>query len=195
MIPNRLVGAWERESIAVNGGPPAEHQWVRYLQATRSYADLRLARDGGTGTMCFAGTTSWDPARSLARWDHALDLAPAGPDEGVLEWLSGGRVRERGTFAGPDGRVPYEEVWRRLPGGEGETAALRSDDPPARLVQVGAHRLIVVDRRATGGDFAARYETRTGTEWAPRLTLGDPTALPHPDAPCWAVDEARPRHR
>jgi HRI1 protein len=188
---NPLIGAWERESIALDGGPPAEPQRVRYLQASCSYADLRLDRDGGTGAVCFAGTTSWDPTRSLARWHHALDLAPTGPDEGVLEFLDDGRMRERGTFAGPDGPVPYEEVWRRLPGDEGGMAALRSEDPPARLVQVGGHRIVVVDRRASGGGFAARYETRTtgGRTWAVGLTLGDPVALPAPDAPCWTVDE------
>jgi hypothetical protein len=206
------VGAWTRESIAVGGGPPAEPQWVRYLQASRSYADLRLDRDGGGGAVCFAGTTEWDPARSLARWHHDLDLAPAGPDEGVLEWLSDGRMRERGTFTGAHGPVPYEEVWRPLPPGEGGTAALRCDDPPARLVQLGGHRIVVVDDRAGRGGFAARYDHRAGT-WTPGLTLGDPTALPtlgeldvladmlpvlasgdrvELDGAIWTVDEAHP---
>jgi hypothetical protein len=180
---SRLLGAWTRDSIALDGGPPGEPQWVRYLQASRSYADLRLDRDGGPGAVCFAGTTSWDPNRSLARWHHALDLAPAGPDEGVLEWLGDGRMRERGAFTGAHGQVPYEEVWRPLPVGEGGTAALRSNDPPARLVQVGGHRIAVVDRRATGGGFAARYDARTSTggAWAVGLTLGDPAAVPAPD--------------
>jgi hypothetical protein len=189
-LADGLVGAWTRDSIAVGGGPPGEPQWVRYLQGPRSYADLRLDRDGGAGAICFAGTTSWNPNRSLARWHHALDLAPAhavGPggeaDEGVLEWLADGRMRERGAFTGPDGPVPYEEVWRPLPVGEGGTAALRSDDPLARIVQVGGHRIVVVDRRATGGGFAARYDARTGAggAWATGLTLGVPAALVSPD--------------
>jgi hypothetical protein len=67
--------------------------------------------------------------------------------------------------------------------GEGGTAALRSDDPPARLVQVGEHRIAVIDRRATGGGFAARYDARMSADgtWAVGLTLGDPAALPAPD--------------
>jgi hypothetical protein len=189
-VPDGLVGAWTRESIAVGSAPPAEPQRVRYLQAGRSYADLRLDRDGdgGAGAACFAGTTSWDPARSLARWHHALDLAPTGDaDEGVLEWLPDGRMRERGTFTGPDGPVPYEEVWRPLPAGEGWTAALRSDEPPARVVQVGGHRIVVVDGRATGGGFAARYDTSgpAGASagdgpWETGLALGDQATLPSP---------------
>lgn len=184
-LPPGLVGAWTRDSIAVGDAPPAEPQRVRYLQALRSYADLRLDRDG-PGAACFAGTTTWAPPR--ASWSHDLDLEPAGTaglDQGTLEWLADGRMRERGTWAGPDGPVPYEEVWRPLPVGDGGLVALRSDGPPARLVQVGGHRLVVVDGRAAGDGFAARYDARpSGGAWASEpglaLALGDASALPGP---------------
>lgn len=208
VLPTRFVGAWARESLAVGGGDPSEPQVVRYLQAERSYADLRLDADSsgdGLGPLCFAGTASWDAP--CATWHHEVDLElDPGTDRGEVTWLDGGRWSERGTFAGPEGPVEYVEVWRPLPVGRGGLLALRGTELPARLVQVGDHLLVVVDRRADGGGFAARYDRRDGGAWHTILALGDAApALPEPPADRppvgatvrlggidWIVDESSP---
>jgi hypothetical protein len=220
-LPARLVGAWARESIAVGGDEPSEPQVVRYLQAGRAYADLRLdlagaedaAVDGvgaGPHAICFAGTTTWEAP--WATWHHDIDLdrdldldTAASQDRGEIEWLAGGRMAERGTFPSPVGPLDYIEVWRALPVGEGGVLVLRSTTVPACLVQIGVHALVVCDRRHAGGGFAARYDQRRDGAWHARLALGDTTDLPTPppDRPAtgglidlagleWLVDESSP---
>jgi hypothetical protein len=191
-LPARLVGAWARESIAVGGDDPAERQVVRYLQASRAYADLRLdlagaedtAADGagaGPHAVCFAGTTAWDAP--WATWHHDIDLAAdAGEDRGEIEWLAEGRMAERGAFPSPVGPIDYVEVWRPLPVGDGGVLVLRATTVLARLVQIGVHGLVVCDRRGAGGGFAARYDQRRDDAWHAVLALGDAGELPAPPA-------------
>jgi hypothetical protein len=153
------VGAWERRSIALGEGPPSEPASVIWVQGTSAYADLRIPLDSGEGAECFAGRTEWDPPH--LHWSHELDLA-GGPaalaDVGAVEWVDGDLV-ERGTFVVDGAEVSYVEVWHRLAGSDGPIVEEVEPGTSTRVV-VGDHELVVVDRRAEGGGFSARYRRR-----------------------------------
>ena len=174
-VPRTLRGAWRRESITVGDGEPSEPQQVRYLQAAGVYADVRVSKEDDEH-LCFAGTSTWTD--EWAKWGHDLGLAAwAGTDEGALEWIDGG-VIETGSFDGPDGPIPYVEVWQRLPSESDAVLALRAVGGHALLVRVGDHSLVLADDRPAGGGFAARYDVLTGGAWTPEFSLGDAGPLP-----------------
>lgn len=197
-IPERFRGAWQRVSLSLDGGPPAEPAVVIWLQADEAFADLRLprnVRDTAHAPACFAGITTWDAPQ--LRWHHHLDLdrdgepvpedeeaeAGATGDVGLVSW-EGGDLVERGTFVIGGRPVPYVEVWRRLPRCEAPIVALASDDGWGRLVRAGDHAITVVDERAAGGDYRACYRTRGPDGWRVRLALGPAAAelpVPRPD--------------
>jgi hypothetical protein len=179
-VPAGLVGAWTRESITLGDGEPIEPNAVRYLQAGTAYADLRTSLAGDPAEeLSFAGTCTWD--EPWAEWSHELDLDPSGgADRGEIEWQDDGGMHERGVWASPDGDVPYLEVWVPMPGGEGPMLALRCEDPPARLVRVGEHAIVLLDDRATGGEYRGRYDRLVDGTWQAQESLGDADALPAP---------------
>jgi putative spermidine/putrescine transport system substrate-binding protein len=146
VTPADLTGAWRRASIAIGGGPPSEPASVVWLQVGEVYADLRVPLDTAGAQASFAGWTTWE-APTL-RWIHDLDLDPSGGDDvGTLD-RAGDELVERGTSAGPDGPVPYTEVWRRLPGSGPPHVARRREDGLGLLVRTGAHALAVLDERS-----------------------------------------------
>jgi hypothetical protein len=152
-VPNEFVGAWQRQSISLDGGAPVETATVIWLQTQSAFADARVDVDSGAGLACFAGHTSWEPPR--LHWRHDLDLAGHGrADIGTVAW-HGGDLVESGETDVDGAVVPYVEVWRRLPGATGQ---LHFDESPEHVrVVVGPHEMIVEDRRASGGPFTARY--------------------------------------
>ncbi len=154
-VPPAFVGAWARQSIALGAAAPCEPATVIWVQGHSAYADLRVPIEEGEAVECFAGHTSWDPP--YLHWGHDLDLAggpAASTDRGAVEWV-GADLVERGTFTIDGTDVPYVEVWRRLPESEGRV--VETVEQGAIGVAVGSHELCVVDRRATGGPFAAEY--------------------------------------
>jgi creatinine amidohydrolase len=155
MIPDAFVGAWQRHSIALDGGRPSEPATVIWVQGHSAYADLRVPLDGSRAVESFAGHTTWEPPR--LRWSHDIDLA-GGPaaltDVGVVEW-DGGDLIESGTFVIDGADVPYVEVWRRLPGSDGRI--VETTEAGYTQVAVGEHELTVVDGRGAGEGFSACY--------------------------------------
>ena len=158
-LPSDFVGAWERRSIALGDAPPSEPASVIWVQGSSAYADLRIPVDPAEPTECFAGHTTW--AAPNLHWSHDLDLA-GGPaalaDVGAVQWVDGDLV-ERGTFLVDGAEVPYVEVWHRLAGSDGPVLEEVEVGTSTRVV-VGDHELSVVDRRAEGGGFSARYRRR-----------------------------------
>jgi hypothetical protein len=154
-VPDCFRGAWARRSIALGDAAPSEPATVIWVQGRSAYADLRLPFDVGEPTECFAGHTSWEPPQ--LRWGHDIDLA-GGPaavtDVGTVTW-AGEDLVERGEFEIDGQVIPYVEVWHRLPGSDG--AIVEEVEDGLTRVAVGEHELTVVDRRATGGGFAAEY--------------------------------------
>jgi hypothetical protein len=155
-VPDEFVGAWQRQSIELDGREPTETAAVIWLQTQSAFADLRLDVHSGAALACFAGHTSWQPPR--LHWRHDLDLAgSAHADIGAVAWL-GDDLVESGETDVDGAVVPYVEVWRRLPGAEG---TLHTDESPEHMhVVVGVHEMFVEDHRSTGGLFTACYSRR-----------------------------------
>jgi hypothetical protein len=160
--PALIQGGWWRESLTFGDTPPFECQSVVWLQAGNRYADLRVAFLPGAGDRCFAGRTKWDGDR--LRWYHDIDLDGQGSDDsGHLSW-QGDALIERGLFDCPDGRVPYEEVWRRLP--DAATSPLVVHRSHGCIVRTGKHAIVIEDARPMGGPFSARYQRLGPAGWA-----------------------------
>jgi hypothetical protein len=197
-------GAWTRQSVTVDGSEAFETQHVYWLQVGPWYADLRVPFHPAGGTSCFAGRSGWVGDGDRYRWAHELDLA--GPcvddvDRGVpdpLAALADGlgsgpgaedigdltRDRDRLIERGLLGDIPYEEVWVRMPDGEGDRQSEAQLAPDACFVRVGGHSITVVDARLVGGEFGACYQVRTGDEWQVRAVIGP--------MPVGAMDLGRP---
>ncbi|MFI5040844.1 MAG: hypothetical protein ACHQNA_03170 [Acidimicrobiales bacterium] len=189
--PDLVQGAWMRQAASIDGGPFFETQRVVWLQAGTCYADLRVPFHPAADRRCFTGRSFWDA--DAYRWTHHLDLesadgeaSPAADDVGLLRWSDGALV-ETGMFPTPTGPVAYEEIWVRLPGDTGPWLAL--DGPDGCLVRVGDHAITVVDRRASGGTFAACYRILGADGWQIEMAIGGVDALPGPDAAVegWSV--------
>jgi hypothetical protein len=73
-------------------------------------------------------------------------------------------------FPVPDGEVPYEEAWVRLPGSDGPFVAM--EDTTRCFVQAGDHAITVV---GTGRRLAAQYQVRRRDEWMTALHIGPRT--------------------
>jgi hypothetical protein len=183
--PDLVHGAWARRSASVDGSEHFETQHVIWLQAGTCYADLRVPFSAEADVVCFSGRSGWDV--DGFRWRRRLDLCPVGGDDvAELTW-DGQAIVERGLFPTPDGPVPYEEVWVRLPSGCGDFLAL--EGPDACLVQVGDHAVTVVDGRTRGGAFAAVYRRREAGVWVVQTSIGAAAeSLPGvDDPPAWTV--------
>ncbi len=156
-----VEGAWSRRWVRIAGGPAFETQHAVWLQAGARYADVRVPFHPDAEAVCFSGSSGWDGDRF--RWTHRIDLAarslPA-DDIADLGW-QGDVLLERGTFPAATGAVAYEEAWVRLPGSDGPSGALDTDDSAS--VRVGDHRITVIDQRRRGGRFAAVYSRRGET--------------------------------
>lgn len=170
MIPDPLRGAWRRVSIALDGGEEHETCDVLWLQARRSFVDLRVRRATGAVDACFAGTAAWSPPHLT--WTHELDISGGEGDRGEMSW-DGEDLIERGVaqFRGTTGPVPYVERWRRLP-----------DDRPVRAfrsargtrVDAGRHSLAVA---RTGAVLTATYRLRGPSGWRVERSVAAPSAV------------------
>ncbi len=182
----QFVGAWQRRSIAIDGGAHHEPARVLWLQAGDAFADLRIPRTPADQPDAFAGITTYqEPALT---WHHTLDWNGgfAGYDCGVVECHDEEMI-ERGEFQREDGCHAYEEIWQRIdPGAIG--AVLTATH--AMIVRVGRHCLAMRDRRRAGGQFDVRHAQLSGVEWDDVAVLGDGVELPRPPVVvpnAWAV--------
>lgn len=155
-VPAPFVGAWERRSIALDGGPATEPASVIWVQGRSAYADLRLPIDAAGEVACFAGHTTWDGTH--LHWSHDLDLnggPAAATDIGAIGWHASDVMVETGTFEIEGRDVPYVELWHRLRGSDGRV--VETTEPGMTCVEVGLHSLCIVDDRMRGGGFTAEY--------------------------------------
>lgn len=173
-MPRRFVGAWRRTELRLDGAivGPEDDAEVLWLQARRWYADLRIPLiDPGGPVEAFAGPARWDDP--LFTWEHHLDWLGTFPsDVGTFEAV-GPDLVERGTFVDGDTVVGYEERWVRV-GGDSDVVVARGaiGSGAAVLVEVGRHRLVLVDQRADGGVFSVQRAERTGEGWSTTFARG-----------------------
>ena len=175
-IAPRFIGAWQRRSIAIDGGAHQASARVLWLQAGDAFADLRIPEEPSIEPEldAFAGVTTYD-APALT-WHHTLDWNGcfAGHDCGVVEG-DDKELIERGEFERAGVRHAYEEVWQRVdPGGAGVVLTATH----AMVVRVGCHCLAMRDRRRAGGQFDVRHAQIAGVEWDDVVSLGDGAELP-----------------
>jgi len=163
-VPARYRGVWQR-TLLETAGSVDDSSWVRWLQLGHWHADLRVpqaarAYRGGAPSwpydpqlqaqlalqQGFAGITQVETGvgGEICTWHRLVDYQPAGasPDAGHMCFDRPERVVETGVHG------VYREVWQRLPGSTGRSAALaepaRMDGrPPARLFLAGRYLMRV----------------------------------------------------
>jgi hypothetical protein len=172
----QFVGAWQRRSIAIDGGVHHEPARVLWLQAGDAFADLRIPHEPRGEHDAFAGITTYnEPALT---WHHTLDWNGgfAGHDCGVVE-CNDEELIERGEFERDGCCHAYEEIWERIdPGSVGVVLTATH----AVVVRVGRHCLALRDRRRVGGEFDVRHAQMAGIEWKDVAVIGDGAELPRP---------------
>jgi len=185
----RFVGAWQRRSIAIDGGAHHGAGRVLWLQAGDAFADLRIPNDPSGTHDAFAGITTYD-APSLV-WHHTLDWNGtfAGYDCGVVEG-DDDELIERGEFERDGCRHAYEEIWHRVDRGALGVVLTATH---GMVVRVGCHCLALRDRRRAGGQFDVRHAQIEDNAWRDVVVLGDGAELPRlPVVPPekWTADSA-----
>ena len=119
MIPEALLGLWERESVTLEGAPglpegPFEAARVRWFQARTHYADLRIPRGAPVPFAeeeAFGGRQRFRAPR--LRFLHELDRSGRlAEDEGELTW-DGAVLLESGRFDFAGRACRYWERWVR----------------------------------------------------------------------------------
>ncbi len=178
-VPENLIGAWRRESVAIEGGQPFEDSQVIWLQAPTYFVDLRLALPGeGAAPEAFGGVVDW--AAPHLRFHHDVDLnGHAAEDVGALSW-DGEVLVERGVAVFGEDSIEFEERWIRQAGGNGTFAVLGRFDDSGNLaglaVRCGHHALFV----DSGARFVGRYFVSGEEGWRSAWGLGDTTEWPFP---------------
>ena len=163
-VPARYRGVWQR-TLLQTADRVDDSSWVRWLQLGHWHADLRVpqaarAYRGDAPSwpydpqlqaqlalqQGFAGITQVETGvgGEICTWHRLVDYQPAGasPDAGHMCFDRPERVVETGVHG------VYREVWQRLPGSTGRSAALaepaRMDGrPPARLFLAGRYLMRV----------------------------------------------------
>jgi len=170
----RFVGAWERRSIAIDGGDHCEPARVVWLQGQNAFADLRVPRDPLGTVDAFAGITTYD-APALT-WHHSLDWNGtfAEYDCGIVE-QDGDELIERGEFDRDGSHHTYEEIWHRVDPGDAGVVLTATH---AVVVRVGCVCLAMRDRRRAGASFDVRHSALRDGAWQDVVVLGDGAELP-----------------
>ncbi len=164
LVPPRYRGVWQR-TLLQTADSVDDSSWVRWLQLGRWHADLRVPRAARLGTIVaqrggyspvalaqlrlqqgFAGITQVETGvgGEICTWHRLVDYQPAGPhpDAGHMSFETPERVVEIGVHG------VYREVWERLEGSTGRSAALaeparRDGQPAARLFLAGRYLMRV----------------------------------------------------
>jgi hypothetical protein len=176
-LPAQFFGAWERRELTVDGIPATGAGRAVWVQAGPWFVDVRGPGSFASDTS-FAGSTKW--ADPYLEWEHTVDRehTAAGVDRGRITFEADDLIEEGAFIAGEQRK--YRERWRRISGTP--TPVLAALGPGGIAVRVGSHAAAVLDERAHGGGFAARYARLGASGWASELTIdeGLPIVVPTP---------------
>lgn len=179
-VPQRFVGAWEREHLEIDGREALGIGRALWIESGGTYVDVRAPGTIASGTS-FGGRSAWRPPHLT--WHHDLDAhpVPGAVDRGELT-LADDRIIERGT--GIDGgTAAYEERWRRLPTTTlGVTIATHEHGIAVRVGDYAGLLLALPDHSPS-----ARAWRLSGGRWLDLISFGPPADHPEPDASGWRV--------
>ncbi|MDQ1426484.1 MAG: hypothetical protein QOD72_3982, partial [Acidimicrobiaceae bacterium] len=171
-VPTKLVAAWRRSGLILDGQRHVDHADVIWLQTPEWYADIRLRIDPTsslptTGApwfykeFSFAGPAEWnDP---VITWNHVIDfsLEPT-VDANPLTWVDGVAF-ETGKTEVDGVETVFIEEWLRMTDDDVEWSA-DVRDKGARI-EVGNYAIEIKDARSTGGIFSSTRFHLTRTGW------------------------------
>ena len=175
---SEFIGAWQRESISIEGREPYEDSNVLWLHAGDYFADIRWPKPGnGTGpTSAFAGKSFWESPNM--RFVHEIDLTKEfDEDTGHLSLLNS-QLIEKGKITIGDKVIRFQEVWSRTTTSTVEhcQVAARSDDlGMGYIVRVSDH---VIAMEETDEQFSTATWTRDDNkDWILQIGVGDMQGL------------------
>jgi hypothetical protein len=182
-MPDRFVGAWEREQLEIAGQRVGGIGRAVWIESGGTYVDVRAPGTVGSDTG-FGGRSVWCAPNFT--WHHDLDLhpRPGTVDRGELTVVDD-RIIERGV--GLDGSPQrYVEHWRRLANTHDTIAIATHSDGLA--VRVGDHAGLIL---AVHGDRSgcARVWHYAHGRWRETITVGSPQRVPHPDGSGWRLPD------
>ena len=157
-VPGALVGAWRRESLAIQGMDPFEDSCVIWLQSPSRYADVRVPLPGADAQPeSFGGRQEWQEPRLT--FHHELDYTGRFPqDSGILS-RDGDILIEDGSVDLDGKTISYRERWVLQTPVHAAYLAVEARDENDRLqaiaVRVGEHAVVI----SRGDSFQAVYLT------------------------------------
>ena len=171
-MPTKLVGAWRRSGLILDGKRQVDHADVIWLQTPDWYADIRLRIDPTSvlpsgkpawfsAEFSFAGPAEWnDP---IITWNHAIDMSlePA-VDANPCTWVDG-VVFETGKTEVDGVETEFIEEWLRMTDDD-VTWSADVGDKEARI-EVGNYAIEIKDARGSGGGFSSTRFSLTHGEW------------------------------
>lgn len=121
-VPESYLGVWQRTLLRTASGFEDRTTRVFWLQTASLHADIRIPepRPRSLEQRClqagFAGITHVEG--DLCRWHRLMDFHPASPpDVGRMTFVGPDELHERAVDDS------YLEIWKRLPGSQGESQA------------------------------------------------------------------------
>jgi hypothetical protein len=154
-VPGKLVGAWRRESIQMEGEKPTEDSDVIWLQSHRYYGDIRIGLPiQNVEPKSFSGRVNWEAPKLT--FHHDLDLDDDGLDVGTISW-DGDVLLEDATFEEAGKLVKCKERWLRQtdlsPATHVFEQRAESGQLLGMLIEVGNHVVMMV----AGESFNSAY--------------------------------------
>jgi hypothetical protein len=174
-VPRKLVGAWRRAGVLIDGTRVVEEFDRLWLQTPEAFADIRLRIDPSRGPCeeglpvflsqegAAAGVASW--SEPVITWDKQVAVVASAPgsDARPLTWADG-VVCESGTTLIRGTERDFVEEWLRMTDDDVTWSADVTDR--AMRVEVGRWAIEVRDDRPNGPFTATRFE-RVDGEWRP----------------------------
>ncbi|WP_339672194.1 hypothetical protein [Dasania marina] len=170
VVPNKLIGAWLRESFQMAEGAVSEDSSVIWLQTSNRFIDVRICLPGHKANPeSFGGTVCW--LAPQLTFNHDVDLNNEGVDVGVISW-QGDVLIEDATFEEKGQVVNMQERWLRQTPYSSPSVAMELHNASNTLkgvaVKVGDHAAVIV----AGDEFSSAYFIFINGVWVKQWGIG-----------------------